>query len=123
MYCAMHDGSSFHLTTSSALILITLVHLANCNYTYYVQSADDNSNHSCVQHQKCNKLGYYVKDSKETFVSNSKVYFDVGKHYLEKTLVIKNVHNLSLLAHGILLWSDSTRPQIICTNPKQLELY
>ena len=95
------------------LILITLVQLVHCS-VYYVQSVDDINNQSCMQHQRCNKLDYYLTNETNIFSSNVKVYFNAGTHYLEKMLVIKNTYNLSLL--GMTSNGSFTSAQIVCTD-------
>ena len=72
---------------------------------------DNISNQSCLQHQQCNKLDQYLKNSTKIFASNVKIYFNVGTHYLDKMLLIKNTHNLSLL--GV---TSNGSAQVVCTN-------
>jgi len=72
---------------------------------------DNISTQNCLQHQQCNKLDQYLKNSTKIFTSNVKVYFNAGTHYLDKMLIINNAHNLSLL--GV---TSNGSARVVCTN-------
>ena len=86
------------------LLFPLLLHGVICNI-YYVTPDDPDSMHKCEGHH-CHNLQHYLLNITKYFTSNTQLLFLPGLHHLHTDLIIKNVHNISLIggtANGITL--------------------
>ena len=76
----------WHLLTLTVL----LANITTC--TVYTVTPDD---HSTCHH--CHSLHYYLLNSIKYFTSNTQLLFLPGLHHLHTDVIIRNVHNISLI--------------------------
>lgn len=75
----------------TVFVLLLLLNLCHSNEVFHVKSA--NNTGDCLT--PCHFLQYYADHS--SFTNNSMFLFLEGEHFLESTLILRNVANLSLV--------------------------
>ena len=74
------------------LLLSSLLHITTC--TIYTVTSDDYMNSTC---HNCHNLRYYLLGNTRYFTSYTQLLFLQGRHHLHTSLIISNVHNISLI--------------------------
>ena len=74
------------------LLLLLLQRLTTGNV--YTVTPDNDPNTTC---HHCHNLQHYLLNTTKYFTSNTQLLFLPGLHHLQTDLIIKNVHNISLI--------------------------
>ena len=80
------------------LLLLSLLHITTC--TVYTVTPDDHYYPNTTCHH-CHNLQHYLLNTTKYFTSNTKLHFLPGIHHLQTDLIIKNVHNISLIGSTV----------------------
>ena len=81
------------------LLLVTVTVFSHCGATEYYVRPTEPTNISCPAGQSCHTLNHYTSVSDHYFKSNTVFKFLPGTHRINRSLQIRNVHNVSLIAY------------------------
>ena len=96
---------------SLLLFLSTFLIVSTC--TVYIVTPDDYYYPNTTCHH-CHNLQYYLLNVTKYFTSNTQLLFLPGEYHINCTIIIQNVHNISLIGNDtVLLIGNSTVPNIV----------
>ena len=98
----------------SVLIFLSLLFLKGKSKDYSVHHTTCTSNNACLT------LGDYVNDTNQFFTSNTAFVFLEGTHYLNNTLTLCNLYNITLQGSGVSNIILSAGSNILCTNSTKI---
>ena len=94
------------------LLVLLFSALSLCGATEYYVRPTESTDTSCPR-QPCLTLSQYISESIHFFKSNTVFKFLSGTHRVNASVMVRNVHNISLLAEG------RTQPQVITYCPSK----
>ena len=98
---------------STLLVLLSVICTATC--TIYNVTPDDTTCHHC------HNLQHYLLNTTKYFTSNTQLLFLPGLHHLHTSLIIQNVHNISLIGNPT---NDTTPDTVIqCDSSVGIAMY
>ena len=103
-------------TKIAVLIFLSLLFLKGKPKDYFVHPTTSTSNIACLT------LSYYVNDANLFFTSNTAFVFLEGTHYLNNTLTLCNLYNITFQGSGVSKIILSANSNISCTNSTKIFL-
>lgn len=87
---------SWKIFITYVLSIFVKTNMTECA-VYYVRSIENQSNICSQQYQQCCTFQQYLNSAEQYLTSDVQFFFQRGEHYLHKEVLIKNLHNFSMI--------------------------
>jgi len=101
------DTAVNKMSLTCYLLLLLLLSFQSITSGSVYNVTPDDLNTTC---HHCHNLQHYLHNTTKYFTSNTRLLFQPGIHHLHTNLIIRNIHNISLIGNSI---TDDTTPTAI----------